>query len=109
MRHNAQLVKMKRKIDAMHERFGVIQDKRCEDCDNLIKGYCGNTFVRKCTVYGATHSEASDWRKKYIACGMFNKEWSGYPIIRVLKRNGGFKSVELPPIDGQESLFDADE
>lgn len=92
-----------RKIDEMHRRFGVLSDKRCEDCDNLIKGYCGNTFVRKCTVYGATHSEASDWRKKYIACGMFNKEWKGYPIIRVLK-NSGVQKVELPPIEGQMTM-----
>lgn len=34
-------------------------------------------YLRKCTVYGATHSEASDWRKKYEACGLYNKPWSG--------------------------------
>lgn len=93
---------MLRKIEAMHAIFGVLPDKRCEDCDNLIKGYCGNTFVRKCTVYGATHSAASDWRKKYVACGMFGKEWDGYPIIRFLKRSGMPKmKVEPQPIDGQ--------
>ena len=94
-----------RKIDAMHRRFGVLEDKRCEDCSNLIKGYCGNTFVRKCTVYGATHSEASDWRKKYIACGLFNKEWKGYPIIRALKYSGMSKA-DIPEIDGQLGFFD---
>ena len=55
---------MIRKIDEMHRRFGVLQDKRCEDCSNLIKGRYHDMLLRKCLVYGATHSEASDWRKK---------------------------------------------
>ena len=76
---------MSRKIDAMHERCGILPDKRCEDCSNLIQGdYCG-IHLRKCTVYGATHSEASDWRKKYVACGMYGKEYHGRPIIELLK------------------------
>lgn len=94
---------MSRKIDAMHLRFGVVPDKRCEDCENLIKGYCGNTFVRKCTVYGATHSEASDWRKKYVACGMYNKEYKGRPIIELLKC-APRKVDEEQPIDGQMTI-----
>ena len=91
---------MKNKIDAMHQYFGELPDKRCEDCDNLIKGYCGNTFVRKCTVYGATHSAASDWRKKYTACGMFNKEWKGHNIMRIV-RAAERKADEMQPIEGQ--------
>ena len=93
---------MDRKIDEMHRRFGVLPDKHCEDCSNLIKGYCGNTFVRKCTVYGATHSEASDWRKKYVACGMFDNEWNGREIIRAL-RNAGVKVPEQP-LEGQMTM-----
>ena len=95
---------MNRKIEAMHARFGVLSDKRCEDCSNLIKGYCGNTFVRKCTVYGATHSEASDWRKKYVACGMFNKEWNGGKIIEACKSENAKNVNEIFPIDGQISM-----
>ena len=93
---------MLRKIDEMHRRFGVLQGKRCEDCGNLIKGFCGNTFLRKCTVYGATHSEASDWRKKYVACGMFDKEWSGREIIRTI-HNAGAKAPEQP-LEGQMTM-----
>ena len=96
-----------RKIDAMHARFGALPDKRCEDCDHLIKGYCGNTFVRKCTVYGATHSEASDWRKKYVACGLFNKPWTGGKIIEACKREMREKKMdEIVPLDGQIGLED---
>lgn len=96
---------MSRKIDEMHRRFGVLEDKYCEDCSNLIKGRYRGMNLRKCTVYGATHSEASDWRKKYTACGMYNKEWRGAEIIQTLKHSG----MPKPPqeqIDGQMILED---
>lgn len=93
-----------RKIEAMHARFGVLPDKLCEDCPNLIKGRYHDLSLRKCTVYGATHSEASDWRKKYVACGMFGKEYHGRPIIELLQCDRT-KVDEMQPIDGQEMLF----
>lgn len=99
---------MIRKIDEMHRRFGELPGKRCEDCSNLIKGRYHDVYLRKCTVYGATHSEASDWRKKYVACGMFNKEWKGAMIIRTLKHSRMPKSVEQP-IDGQLDLLEQEE
>ena len=99
---------MSRKIEAMHARFGILPDKRCEDCNNLIKGYCGGTYVRKCTVYGATHSAASDWRKKYVACGLYNREWKGCRIIDVCKsENARARRMEkIVTMDGQIKLED---
>lgn len=41
-----------RKIDEMHRRFGILPDKQCEDCSNLIKGRYRSVYLRKCTVYG---------------------------------------------------------
>lgn len=94
---------MKRKIDAMHERFGELTDKRCEDCPNLIQGDYRGIHLRKCTIYGATHSEASDWRKKYVACGMYGKEYSGRPIIELLKC--GQRVIDREnPIEGQMEI-----
>ena len=87
---------MTRKIDEMHRRFGIRPDKRCEDCSNLIKGRYHGMYLRKCTVYGATHSEASDWRKKYVACGLFDKAWNGPMIIRTLKYGGMLREPEKP-------------
>lgn len=89
-----------RKIDEMHRRFGTIPDKRCDDCSNLIKGQYRSVYLRKCTVYGATHSEASDWRKKYVACGMYNKEWNGPEIIRLIN-SGAKKRDQIMPLEGQ--------
>ena len=99
---------MKRKIDVMHTMFGVLEDKRCEDCSNLHKYYYRGMNLRKCAVYGETHSEASDWRKKYIACGLFNKKWSGRDIIR-LKQMGKREADAEQPIEGQITIIDAEE
>lgn len=96
---------MMRKIDEMHRRFGILSDKRCGDCSNLISGRYRTKYLSKCTVYGCTHSEASDWRKKNAACGMFNKEWSGKDIIRCISPG----KEDIGPIEGQECLFDVDE
>ena len=90
----------KRKIAAMHLRFGVLPEKRCEDCDHLIKGYYHTKYLRKCEVYGATHSEASDWRKKYIACGLYNQEWKGPEIIRLIN-SGPREQDQIMPLEGQ--------
>lgn len=94
---------MRRKIEEMHYRFGKTPGKMCEDCSNLIKGRYHGMNLRKCTVYGATHSEVSDWRKKYEACGLYNKPWSGNEIIRTLKHSGMPKPTE-EPIDGQITI-----
>lgn len=99
---------MMRKIELMHHLFGVLPDCRCEDCNHLIKGLYNTQFLRKCTVYGATHSEASDWRKKWVACGLYNKDWNGGEIIRVSKMFQAMqrKIDEAGPLDGQISFLE---
>lgn len=90
---------MKRKIELMHYCFGKDEKHKCRDCDNLIKQIYNRTYY-KCSVYGETDSEASDWRLKYTACGMFNKEYNGRPIIE-LRRHCGGKPEPEPELDGQ--------
>lgn len=98
---------MRRKIEEMHYRFGKEPGKMCEDCSHLIKGRYHDMLLRKCTVYGATHSEASDWRKHYEACGLYNQEWHGTEIIRTLKHSGMPKPPE-DPIEGQLQIEGGD-
>ena len=94
-----------RKIEAMHRIFGEIPDKRCEDCSNLIKGQYHTMYLRKCTIYGATHSAASDWRKKYVACGMYNREWHGNDIIRTLAATPR-EAEQMMPLEGQMTIME---
>lgn len=89
-----------RKINLMHFLFGKVESHKCRDCSNLITGRYHDKTFRKCRVYGLTHSEASDWAVKYTACGMFNKQYSGRPIIALVKHNSS-RSMAEEPLDGQ--------
>ena len=95
---------MTRGISAMHEMFGVLPDKRCEDCANLMQGDYHGRHLRKCTVYGATHSASSDWSKKYIACGMYNREWTSPRNAMELRAKD---KAQLEPCEGQMRMEDA--
>lgn len=90
-----------RKIDIMHRHFGT-SNHICGECSNLVCGRYHDRILRKCEVYGLTHSEASDWAKRWEACGMFNKEYTGRPIIETVKKG---QKVSEQPINGQSSLF----
>ena len=58
-----------RKIDLMHRFFGKDEAHTCGECNNLCSyRYRGKTY-RKCEIYGVTNSEASDWAKRWTACG----------------------------------------
>lgn len=63
-----------KKIEAMHRMYGIVVDKKCGDCCNLIERQYGNKYF-KCSVYGMSCSTSTDWAKKNVACGMFNVEF----------------------------------
>lgn len=75
-----------RKIELMHQLFGKCDGRRCGECSNFASGRYHDTILRKCEVYGLTHSEATDWAKRWEACGMFNREHSGPTVIEQKKR-----------------------
>ena len=91
-----------RKIDLMHREFGFSPGNKCKTCDHFLHGRYRSRMLSKCEVYGLTHSEASDWSGRYDACGMYNKEYNGNPIIRLVR------GYPTPPeeIQGQETLFE---
>ena len=91
-----------RKIDLMHRHFGKTDGHCCRECSNLTEGNWGH---KKCRVYGNTSSEASDWAKRWQACGMFNKPYTGGPIIQLVKRSSN-KPPQAPeePLEGQMTL-----
>ena len=69
-----------RKTNEMYLRFGRVPDRRCKECKNLRKYRMRDGSYTKCTVYGDSRSEATDWSGRYLACGMFNRDYDGTPI-----------------------------
>ena len=73
-----------RKIDLMHKHFGVCDGHTCRECSNLVEEPYHGRMYRKCKVYGQSNSEATDWAKRWLACGMFNGNYNGRPIVELV-------------------------
>ena len=96
-----------RKIDLMHKFFGICEGHTCGECSNLVEEPYHGKMYRKCKVYGQSNSEATDWAKRYLACGRFNEPYTGRPIIECVKpvrtKQEEAQRIEL---EGQTSLFE---
>lgn len=97
----------KRKIDAMYAEYGPSTCGRCGDWCNFTRGRYHDRYLSKCIAYGLTHSEATDWRAKYLACGLFNKPFDQLspkrrPLIETIKRSAVERDNE--PLEGQMSF-----
>lgn len=93
-----------KKIEAMYLLFGAgPADKTCRDCENLVTNQYANVY-HKCRLYGIRCSEATDWRVRWPACGMFDREpEAGFvPVVDRLKHIPRRKTE--PPIDGQTTM-----
>ena len=91
-----------RKLELMHREFGRCEAHICGECSNLFSGRYHDKTYRKCRVYGLTNSEASDWAKRWTACGMFNKAYNGRPIIKLVRPEKKTADSTLnEPIEGQ--------
>ena len=97
-------VKQKRKIALMHELFGVCVDHKCGECVNFVQGRYMSKILRKCSVYGLTHSASSDWAKSWMACKMFGHEYNGRPVIELKTA----KKEPDVPLENQIDLFGGD-
>ena len=52
-----------RKIEAMYRRFGPgPEGVSCRTCDNCIRTSPTGHHYWKCTQYGVTRGESTDWR-----------------------------------------------
>lgn len=86
-----------RKIDAMHLRYGRVEGKQCKDCPLFREGYYHDRKLMKCSAYGMTHSEATDWRKKWVACGLIdNPHPEDTPVIDRLRGQREHIAEQLP-------------
>lgn len=64
-----------KKNEAMRYRHGKRDDKTCADCEHFLETSWekGPTSYFKCDQFGISASAATDWRKKYIACGLWKE------------------------------------
>lgn len=91
-----------RKITAMHREYGKDHAHRCEDCPNLRADKASRTRY-KCTAYGASASAATDWAKRWTACGLYGKTLA-INYVPLIKRLTSTKRQE-EPIDGQMTFW----
>lgn len=90
-----------RKIELMHQQFGRCDGHTCGECSNLTTHCYGRTY-QKCLVYGESSSEASDWTKRWPACGMFNRQPTRMPVMQMVRRGSSKKDPDPEqPLDGQ--------
>ena len=89
---------MARKIEAMHDLYGRAPGI-CGDCDHFSIQCWRSRSYFKCEAYSTSCSEASDWRKHYIACGLLNKPLPDdfQPVLDWLKRQPRLKADEVVP------------
>lgn len=88
------------KVARMHKLFGYGQGLCC-DCCNLIS-VAGNSKHYKCMIYGVSHSTATDWAQRWIACGMKDKKKGDIePVYREKPKKAADDQIE-----GQMDIFD---
>lgn len=90
------------KIELMHHLFGKDTEHTCKDCSNIVK-HTKNRSYYKCSAYGETESEATDWRLKYQACGFYNKPYDWIPVIEYKKH---MSRKQVTQTEGQMRLFE---
>lgn len=88
------------KINAMYKVFGTDYRHTCYECNYCQKHQKGSRSIYKCKIYGNTDSSASDWKASNIACKCFNKDYSGAPIIELVKH----QPREDQTIEGQITI-----
>jgi hypothetical protein len=57
-------------LRTMHMRYGATEGRSCGECCHFYKRRYSKVYF-KCELYSDSKSEASDWRKKWQACGKF--------------------------------------
>lgn len=91
---------IERRIAAMHKRFGTNYALCCKDCSHLICGEYHDRRYYKCEIYGLSHSESSDWRRSWMACGMYNVPQDMDRWVPLMRQINHSPKTE-PPIEGQ--------
>lgn len=93
---------LNKKIDAMHNHYGY-SDGICGDCPHFVRFRYHDNVLLKCRAYGLSHSEATDWRVKWPACGLKGKSLPAdyMPVFDLVK---GLKECLCEQVKGQISM-----
>lgn len=97
---------MLKKIEKMYHLYGKYRGcRKCKECSNYTRYTYHDKPYRKCSVYGITCSEATDWTGSWDACGRFGRalEAGEREVVRVSVKETR-EPVEV--LDGQISIFD---
>jgi len=97
------MVMVERRIHAMHRRHGIEWQQTCKNCCHLISGEWRGKRYHKCDLYGMSHSEATDWRLSWMACGMFNVPVDTDRMNPVYKTLSNRREPE-PQLEGQMDI-----
>ena len=94
---------IERRIAAMHKRFGTNYGMYCKGCSHLICVDYHDRRYYKCEIYGHSCSESSDWRRSWMACGMYNVPQDMDRWVPLMKQINHGPKLE-PPLDGQMTM-----
>lgn len=95
-----------RKITAMHREYGKDTAHKCVNCQNFCIHATTSRTRYKCMAYGVSASAATDWAKRWIACGLYGKTLA-IDCVPLIKRLTRTKKQE-EPLDGQISMWEED-
>lgn len=99
---------MDRKIDAMHQAYGVKHGEKCKSCCNFFTQTIGNSKFNKCVMYGISFSTSTDWSSRNEACMMhnvkFNKECHR-PLLEIIKHQERSTGEQQEQLEGQISFY----
>lgn len=65
--------KSSRYLRDMYTMYGVVEDHTCGECKHCRALKMAGTYY-KCELTRLTHGAATDWRKRWLACGKFESE-----------------------------------
>lgn len=92
---------MSKPIEIMHRLYGAYDAKTCGECCHL-ECYQYSRRYYKCTVYGVSCSQSTDWAMRWKACGLLNKDVQNQRPVKDWWRSNNRAIKPLPPqIDGQ--------
>ena len=99
----------KRKIEAMYERYGHRPGAECRSCINLIRYAYKGAVYSKCTAYGSTRSEATDWKLSNEACGRYGKPLCAEELELLTELRHAPRTEPEPPAEGQIGFYEIEE